>query len=109
MNWKMEIAERGLVPDAVLRSGIRGMLKGRLKAEHRRNGESDEGIRRLTDIMRQSPLALATDTANEQHYEVPAEFFRAVLGKRMKYSSCLFEDQAGRSGPGRGCDAASDL
>lgn len=37
------------------------------------------------------PIALRTDAANEQHYEVPAEFFRLVLGPRLKYSACLWE------------------
>ncbi len=92
MNWKTEIAERGLVPDAVLRTGIRGLLRGRLKAERSHDGDQDRAIRRLTDIMKSSSLALATDTANEQHYEVPARFFRKVLGERLKYSSCLWED-----------------
>jgi cyclopropane-fatty-acyl-phospholipid synthase len=92
MNWKMEIAERRLIPDAVLRTGIRSLLKGRLKAEQRAAAGVGGGIEKLIRTMRSSPLALATDTANEQHYEVPAEFFRMVLGGRLKYSSCLWEE-----------------
>jgi cyclopropane-fatty-acyl-phospholipid synthase len=37
-------------------------------------------------------VAVATDTANEQHYEVPPEFFTAVLGPRLKYSACWWAD-----------------
>lgn len=40
--------------------------------------------------MRSGPTAVATDAANRQHYEVPTEFFRLVLGPRLKYSSCLW-------------------
>ena len=40
----------------------------------------------------ESPLAVLTDKANEQHYEVPAAFYHKVLGKNLKYSSCCFED-----------------
>ena len=29
---------------------------------------------------------------NEQHYEVPAEFFQLVLGPRLKYSCCLWPE-----------------
>ena len=30
------------------------------------------------------------EKANEQHYELPPEFFELVLGPRLKYSSCLW-------------------
>ena len=40
--------------------------------------------------MRSGPTAVATDAANRQHYEVPTEFFRMILGPRLKYSSCLW-------------------
>ena len=33
-----------------------------------------------------SPIAIEADSANEQHYEVPAEFYQRVLGPRLKYS-----------------------
>ena len=44
--------------------------------------------------MRQLAIAEYTDAANEQHYELPTEFFRLVLGSHLKYSSCLYEDGA---------------
>ncbi|HZZ79030.1 MAG TPA: cyclopropane-fatty-acyl-phospholipid synthase family protein [Gemmataceae bacterium] len=44
--------------------------------------------------LRQQPVVIATDLANSQHYEVPADFFRAVLGPRLKYSCCMFENGA---------------
>lgn len=36
-------------------------------------------------------IATHTETANKQHYEVSTEFLESCLGKRMKYSSCLYE------------------
>lgn len=39
---------------------------------------------------RSGPIAVATETANDQHYELPAEFFHLVLGPHRKYSSALF-------------------
>ncbi|NNF17038.1 MAG: class I SAM-dependent methyltransferase, partial [Gammaproteobacteria bacterium] len=44
----------------------------------------------MIEDLRQSPVAVNTAAANEQHYEVPAEFFEQVLGPRMKYSACLW-------------------
>jgi cyclopropane-fatty-acyl-phospholipid synthase len=41
--------------------------------------------------MRTRAIAEHTDAANEQHYELPPEFFRLVLGPRLKYSSCLYD------------------
>ncbi|NIV74160.1 MAG: SAM-dependent methyltransferase, partial [Gammaproteobacteria bacterium] len=35
-------------------------------------------------------VAPVPEKANEQHYEVPADFFREVLGRHRKYSSCYW-------------------
>jgi cyclopropane-fatty-acyl-phospholipid synthase len=40
------------------------------------------------------PIAVETEAANAQHYEVPADFFRLVLGRRMKYSAGYWHDGA---------------
>ncbi len=42
-------------------------------------------------MLKNSEIAIETDKANEQHYELPTAFFQAVLGKRLKYSASLFE------------------
>jgi len=42
--------------------------------------------------LRSSDIAIKTDEANKQHYEVSTEFLRSCLGKRMKYSACLYAD-----------------
>jgi cyclopropane fatty-acyl-phospholipid synthase-like methyltransferase len=36
-------------------------------------------------------IAIETDKANEQHYEVDTDFMLSCMGKRAKYSCCLFE------------------
>jgi cyclopropane-fatty-acyl-phospholipid synthase len=92
MSLAVEIAERGWVPDPVIRLGIRHLLRGRLReiysgGDPSRRNRSEALIRKL----RESRVALETDAANAQHYEVPTEFFRLVLGRHMKYSACLFE------------------
>ncbi|MBP6439528.1 MAG: class I SAM-dependent methyltransferase, partial [Thermomonas sp.] len=85
------LAERGLVPDALLRAGIRRMCAQRLRDEHA--GDPAAAARRTTALiaeLRQSPVAIHTDAANRQHYELPPAFFHACLGPRLKYSSCFY-------------------
>jgi cyclopropane-fatty-acyl-phospholipid synthase len=85
--------EQGLVPDRVVRLGIRRLLHTRL-AEI---GDGDaEASARLSETfaasLAASPVALLTEKANEQHYEVPADFFARVLGPHRKYSCCEWSD-----------------
>jgi len=84
-------AERGWVPDALIRFAIRKLLRKRLHEEHVDDVEraAETFARRIEELMH-SPVALETDAANQQHYEVPAAFFRSVLGEQLKYSSALF-------------------
>jgi cyclopropane fatty-acyl-phospholipid synthase-like methyltransferase len=42
------------------------------------------------EMLRHSPVAIHTHTANAQHYELPAEFFEMCLGRRLKYSGCFY-------------------
>lgn len=83
----------GLLPDPVVRFGIRRLLRQRLNSLRR--GEVGERMRREADFiesLHSSPIALHQDAANAQHYEVPARFFELVLGRRLKYSSGLWEE-----------------
>jgi len=80
--------ERDVVPDALIRVGIRRNLASRLAAETRGDAEHSHGARMAWIAeLRNSPIAIATDLANTQHYEVPARFFELVLGSHLKYSS----------------------
>ena len=85
------LAERGLVPDALLRAGIRRMCEARLRDEHA--DDPDAAARRnaaLIAELRESPVAIHTDAANRQHYELPPGFFTRCLGPRLKYSGCYY-------------------
>jgi cyclopropane-fatty-acyl-phospholipid synthase len=87
----IDLCERGLVPDALLRHGIRRLCTQRLRDEHAGDAEAAWArFRGLLDELRQSPVAIETDAANAQHYELPARFFELCLGKRLKYSSCFY-------------------
>jgi len=86
------LLERDQLPDPLIRAGIRRLLAARLREEDRGDPEAQQAhLMRLVEQLRQSPVAIETHAANEQHYEVPSEFFRLVLGRHLKYSSCYFD------------------
>jgi cyclopropane-fatty-acyl-phospholipid synthase len=85
VNW----TETGLVPDTVIRAGIRRLLEAKRKEIHSGDIEyAAEALNGFVAMMNDSPIALVPDLANEQHYEVPAEFFSHVMGDHLKYSCC---------------------
>ncbi|WP_339826399.1 cyclopropane-fatty-acyl-phospholipid synthase family protein [uncultured Arenimonas sp.] len=87
----IDLCERGLVPDALTRLGIRRLCAQRLREEGADDlVRADARFRELLDELRRSPIAIETAAANEQHYEVPARFFELCLGKRLKYSSAYY-------------------
>jgi cyclopropane-fatty-acyl-phospholipid synthase len=88
-NWMME---RDLLPDSVLRWGIRRLLRERLKQEAVSAGRYTDPVAAFMAELRTSPVAIHTVDANAQHYEVPTDFFLRVLGPCRKYSSCLWEE-----------------
>ena len=81
----INLIERGLVPDAMTRAGIRKLCTRRL---HDPSLTDPSFVKTLGD----GPIAYVPEKANEQHYEVPAEFFSLVLGPHLKYS-CAFWDK----------------
>jgi len=93
MKLLSEMAENALLPDRLIRFGIRQLDKRRLQAEN--HGDRQSLV--LEDFiaeMRRSPIAIKTEKANEQHYEVPPAFFEQVLGRHLKYSGCYWPDGA---------------
>ncbi|MGH7805826.1 MAG: SAM-dependent methyltransferase, partial [Candidatus Binatia bacterium] len=94
-DWVTRLVATGLVPDAVLRLAIRRLLAQRL-AEEGAGGAGAAAVRHAAWVeeCRRGPIAVETAAANEQHYEVPAAFFRHVLGPRLKYSSGYWQSPA---------------
>jgi cyclopropane-fatty-acyl-phospholipid synthase len=91
MSMIIDSVEAGLFPDAVIRAGIRALNRRRLREEHRGGIEAlREHQREFIAMLRKSHIAVLTEAANEQHYEVPPEFFSLVLGKHRKYSCCYY-------------------
>ncbi len=85
-------AEAGLVPDRLIRAGIRRLSRQRL--EEIQAGDCERaaaGMNAFVDDMNTSVVAPLPHLANEQHYEVPPAFFDLVLGARKKYSACYWD------------------
>lgn len=83
-----KLLEKNKIPDSLIRIGIRKLLKQRLQDENKGNTEAQQAhLMRLIDELKASPIAINTQEANEQHYEVPTQFYQYCLGKYLKYSS----------------------
>jgi cyclopropane-fatty-acyl-phospholipid synthase len=86
-NW----VEQGLVPDIVIRQGIRRLCARRLEQIAALSCETAVDDREaFVRAMDGAPIAFVPERANDQHYEVPAAFFDQVLGSRRKYSCCYW-------------------
>jgi len=79
------LLERDLLPDWLVRRGIRRLLARRLRDEKRRYQPAAYAA-----DLEMRPIAEDTRAANEQHYEVPTAFYQLCLGRRLKYSGCLY-------------------
>lgn len=87
----IDLCERGLLPDSLTRFGMRRLMQQRLEEEGVGDGEdATRRFQELLDQLRASPIAVETQAANSQHYEVPADFFHRHLGPRLKYSCALY-------------------
>ena len=90
MNFNA-IVEHRLLPHWLTRLGVRLVLLNGLRRQYRKGIERQNTQKRaLIRKFKRSPIAVYTDDANIQHYEVPTEFFQLVLGNRMKYSCCYW-------------------
>ena len=90
-DFLLPLVYAGFVPDSLIRLGIRLRLSDQLYILKKEGCEADHQSK--MDIVKQlktMPIALKTDEANEQHYEVPAAFYDLSLGPRKKYSSGLW-------------------
>ncbi len=91
MKTLIDFAERGRLPDWLISYGVRNLSAERLNMYKDLTLEECRDIKReFIQKLAQSPLAVATDKANEQHYELPPEYFNLVLGNRLKYSCCYW-------------------
>ncbi len=85
----ISLTERAPLPDTVTRAGVHFLVNRTRRAL---GDAPPSATRDFARTMSDFPVALATAEANQQHYEIPASFFREFLGHRAKYSCCYFDD-----------------
>lgn len=87
----LKLAEKGLIPDALIRKGIQKLCKDRLIEINDENCElAQSALIRFVEQMQSSEIAPLPEKANAQHYEIPATFYSYCLGVNRKYSSCYW-------------------
>ncbi|WP_234978120.1 SAM-dependent methyltransferase [Halanaerobium kushneri] len=88
-----KILAKGRVPDFLLRRGIRRVIKKRIKKQNQIGIEARFNyLKSFIENLKTQPIAVQTEAANEQHYELPPEFFEKILGRNLKYSCCYWND-----------------
>ncbi len=91
--WYDSLLEKNKVPDSLIRRNIRTLLTQRLQDENKGNTELQQShFMNLVEELKNSDIAVNTKDANEQHYELPTEFYKYCLGKHLKYSSGLWNE-----------------
>lgn len=82
-----DLLAKDILPDAVIRFGIRQRL-AQVLTKNKEPDISSQRARLLRHVagLKAMPVAMATQEANEQHYEVPTRFYQLCLGKHLKYS-----------------------
>lgn len=91
--WYNSLLEKDQIPDFIIRKGIRQLLKQRLTQEDKGETEAQRAhLMKLIEELKKSPIAVNTADANEQHYEVPTQFYQYCLGKHLKYSSGYWKE-----------------
>ena len=91
ISFLIKLAEKKLIPDFIIRQGIRILLKKRINSLVSNNPEENiQDKIQFIKKMNLSSIAVVPELANDQHYEIPAEFYNYCLGKHKKYSSCYW-------------------
>ena len=95
IDYFINQAEKGRIPDFLIKAGIRNLCSQRLKwvdemEEENLVKHNENWVKKLKN----SPIALVPEKANEQHYELPPKFFELVLGANLKYSCGLWNQNS---------------
>lgn len=88
------LLEKDVLPDTLIRFGIRQRLAATLREKRPESAEArEEALKKHLAGLRQSPIAVETEAANDQHYELPTRFFEYCLGRHLKYSSGWWDEK----------------
>ena len=90
----IQLAEKGYLPDFILKKAIKRILMSRLKEISNERSIKTDSKLDFFEKLKNSPIAISTNDANEQHYEVPASFFKYVMSNNLKYSCCWYESES---------------
>lgn len=87
-----KLLDRGVIPDFVIRPVIRALLRQRLREINYGSLEANHAAKMkwIEEVKALDTIAVLTEKANEQHYEVSTSFIMSCLGPYAKYSSCLY-------------------
>ncbi|KAF6164754.1 hypothetical protein GIB67_041006 [Kingdonia uniflora] len=95
VRMMLALLERNILPDLLIRRLTRLLLASRLKDGYKNSSELQiTDLLRFAQSLQEMPIAIKTDDAKSQHYELPTSFFKLMLGKYMKYSCCYFMDNS---------------
>jgi cyclopropane-fatty-acyl-phospholipid synthase len=83
----VQLVDRIPLADSIVRAGMRHLIGNSARRYRDFTGEQEHAFARA---MAARPVAEFTQAANDQHYELPPEFFALCLGPHRKYSSCLY-------------------
>lgn len=93
-NAIINALELGKIPEPIVRLAIRFNVASRLREEKKATLDLEgEALRKFIERCSQEAIAVVPEKANEQHYEVPAEFYKIALGRHLKYSSCYYSKE----------------
>lgn len=92
LRGAISAVERRYLPDFAIRAGVRRLCRDRARSLPQSAAEIESHEAAFVAACDALPVAIAVDEANRQHYELPPEFFDAVLGPHRKYSCCSFPD-----------------
>jgi len=84
------LVQAGVVPDSLIRMGIRLQLSAHLAELESVSCEMEQQSKMATvEKLKSMPIAVETDAANTQHYEVPSKFYDLCLVRRLLPSLCF--------------------
>lgn len=82
---------QSFLPDYIVRFCLRQIMR-RTTHELQSKDWPQKELRLVERIKQMDNTTFDTDAANEQHYQVPTQFFLSHLGTRLKYSSCEWNE-----------------
>jgi cyclopropane-fatty-acyl-phospholipid synthase len=82
--------ERLNLPNPVIRAAVKLLVS---RTRHRLHTGNQFTERDFAREMENVPIAIATREANDQHYDLPPDFFSFILGPQRKYSCCYYSQR----------------